>query len=380
MGNARPFDVADASPLGTPVGRPAEDTSKLLGLELLRFFAALAVLFYHYRHFAHMFGVEPILRTGVPYYWALWPMYEYGLFGVQLFWGISGYIFFWKYARQIHEAKVGAKKFFWLRFSRLYPLHLATLALVILLQTAHRQVAGFDFIYPAQDGGALLRQLLLATHWGSHVPFTFNGPIWSISAEVVVYAGFYVLLRKLAPSVARCAGIVAGTLVLRLAGIDWVPIACASYFFAGGAAALAPKRFNITAGVALALLLTVCLVTGVLGDRDKLPIILLLAVPCLLMFASREWSGLARFARPIQAAGNLTYSSYLLHFPIQLLLAIASAGGFIEVDLTSPIVLAGYLGATLVAAAVSYRAFEVPAQEWLRRRTITRRPLTAYAA
>lgn len=380
MGNARPFDVADASPLSTSAAHQADATSKLLGLELLRFFAALAVLFYHYRHFAHMSGVEPILRTDVPYHWLLWPMYEYGQFGVQLFWGISGYIFFWKYGSQIHEAKVGAKKFFWLRFSRLYPLHLATLALVIVLQTAHRQVAGFDFIYPAQDGGALIRQLFLATHWGSHVPFTFNGPIWSISAEVVVYAGFYLLIRKLAPSIARCAAIVAGSLVLRLAGIDLVPIACASYFFAGGVAALAPKRFNIAAGVAFAFLLTVCGVTGILGDRGKLSIILLLAVPLLLMFASREWRGLARFSRPIRAAGNLTYSSYLLHFPIQLLLAIASAGGFIEVDLTSPLILALYLGATLLAAAISYRMFELPAQEWLRRRTIARRPRTAYAA
>ena len=373
MGNAAPIDIIKARSLG--LGQPGAVTAspKLLGLEILRLFAALAVLFFHYRHFAQMTGVQTVLRAEVPFYPLFWPLYEYGQYGVQLFWGISGYIFFWKYGRAVHERTVEAAQFFWLRFSRLYPLHLGTLALVIALQAAHRQATGFDFIYPAQDASLLMRQLLLATDWGPPQPFSFNGPIWSISAEVAVYAGFFLLLRKIAPTLSLCLGVVIGALVLQLSGLDWVSIACASYFFAGGIAALAPGRFRPAAGFALAALLLACLATGTLGDRATLPMIMLIAVPCLLIVASREWRGLNRYAGPIQAAGNLTYSSYLLHFPLQLVLAIAVARGVVRVDLASPALLAVYLAMTLAIAALSYRFFELPAQNWIRRRTLRRR-------
>ncbi len=371
MGYARPFDVE----LNRPLGRPAAESTgagKLLGLELLRFSSALAVLFFHYSHFAQMAGMPPVLRSAMPFYRLLWPLYDYGQFGVQIFWGISGYIFVWKYGEAIHSRAVVARNFFWLRFSRLYPLHLTTLFAVVGLQAVHRQLSGFDFVYPAQDAGLFARQLFLATDWGSPAPFNFNGPIWSISAEVAVYAGFFLLLRRFAPSRELCIAVILAGLALQLAGLDWVSVACATYFFAGGLAALAPPKSDRIAGIALASLTLLCAATGSLGDRDKLPMILLVAVPCLLILLARDWPPLARWQRPIQVAGNLTYSSYLLHFPLQLLLAIGVVASGILPPLTNPVFLLAYLGIVLAIAAVSYRAFELPAQDWLRRHTLRR--------
>lgn len=186
MGFARPFELEASAPL-----RPdemAHGDAKLLGLELLRFMSAVAVLFYHYRHFAGLAGMPAIARASVPFYASLWPLYEYGQYGVQIFWVISGYIFFWKYGKTIHQKIVSAREFFWLRYSRLYPLHIATLAMVIGLQAVHRQLTQSNFVYPTDDGMLLLRQLFLTTDWGPQPPFSFNGPIWSISGEVAVYA------------------------------------------------------------------------------------------------------------------------------------------------------------------------------------------------
>ena len=366
MGYARPFDIT----LGRLVAGPrvhAHQADKLLGLELLRFLSALAVLFFHYRHFAHLVGMPSVGRTTVPFYGLFWPLYEYGQYGVQIFWGISGYIFFWIYGAAIHDRAVAARDFFWLRFSRLYPLHIATLTAVIGLQAVHRQVAGENFIYPAQDPGLFVRQLLLATDWGPQAPFNFNGPIWSISAEVAVYAGFFLLLRRFAPSVQLCATVVVASLGLQLAGLDWVSIACAAYFFAGGLAALMRRRSAWPAAFALAALTVFCAATGTVGDRDKLPMILLLAVPCLLILLSKDWPSLGRWQRQVQFAGNLTYSSYLLHFPLQISLGIAVAASGIIPPLTSPLFLLTYLGVTLGVAALSYRWFELPAQRWIRR-------------
>jgi peptidoglycan/LPS O-acetylase OafA/YrhL len=166
--------------------------------------------------------------------------------------------------------------------------------------------------------------------------------------------------------------VIAAGLAAQLAGVQWISIACATYFFAGGLAALARPKSVLPAAIALAALIAACIATGMLGDRDKLPTILLLAVPCALVVLSKDWPQLHRWQRQVQFAGNLTYSSYLLHFPLQLVLAImVAASGFIP-SLTSGWFLIAYLGTTLAIAALSYRWFELPAQRWIRRRTLKR--------
>lgn len=373
MGYSVPFDATQSAPLERLTPASAKEPSKLLGLEVLRLGAAVAVLFFHYSHFARMDGMPVIARASVPFYPLLWPLYDYGQFGVQLFWGISGYIFFWKYGEAIHSRAIEAGKFFWLRFSRLYPLHLVTLLTVVALQALHRRVTGFDFVYPAQDGALFARQLVMATDWASPAPFSFNGPIWSVSAEVAVYAVFFLLLRRFTASTALCLGVIIAGLALQLLGLNWVSIACATYFFAGGLAALAPKSMRRCAGLTLLAIVAGCATAGILGDRDKLPTILLLAVPCLLTLIGGHRAIPARWHRPIEAAGNLTYSTYLLHFPLQLMLAILVAASGIVPPLTNPLFLVAYLGVALGVASLSYQLFELPAQAWIRRCKVGRR-------
>jgi peptidoglycan/LPS O-acetylase OafA/YrhL len=72
-------------------------TNRLLGLELLRFVAALAVMVWHYQHFAYV-ADRPVdlLKSELPFYGLLQPFYLAGNYGVWIFWCISGFIFFWK--------------------------------------------------------------------------------------------------------------------------------------------------------------------------------------------------------------------------------------------------------------------------------------------
>jgi peptidoglycan/LPS O-acetylase OafA/YrhL len=70
--------------------------------------------------------------------------------------------------------------------------------------------------------------------------------------------------------------------------------------------------------------------------------------------------------------GDLTYSSYLLHFPTQLtfvLLVDAAGLGRAEFFNTSVALLA-YLGVTFGAAALAFRYLEGPAQRTLRAATL----------
>src|SRR5260221_11156995 len=131
---------------------------KLNGLELLMFVSALAVVIWHYQHFYFQRGQAIGFRTAQQsFFFALKPFYLYGNNGVEVFWCISGFIFFWKYAEQIRNREISAAKFAWLRFTRLYPLHLATLLIVVPLTAAYKAQTGTYFVYPWND----LRHVLL---------------------------------------------------------------------------------------------------------------------------------------------------------------------------------------------------------------------------
>ena len=357
-------------------------SGKMLGLELVRFTCALAVLVWHYQHFYQAAGSPAFVRASQPLYGALTLFYEYGQFGVQLFWGISGFIFFWKYGAAIADRLVSGSRFFWLRFSRLYPLHIVTLLLVAALQPVHHTLTGFSFVYHDNDLPNFLLQLGMATDWGPPVPFTFNGPIWSVSAEVFVYALFFLLVRSFGTSAWLVGGAILTSLGAMLAGVESPALACAGYFFAGGAAAqllLRTSRQGDVAGprfVAAAMLFAVlgcAWWTGVIGEPAVLPFTLLLAAPPLLFLAAQDWRLLEPWQAPIQAAGNLTYSSYLCHFPLQLILAIAAAASGRALPIDNPLFLVAYLGATLVVGRLVYMRFERPAQDWIRSLTLTRR-------
>lgn len=347
---------------------------KLLGLEVVRFACALAVLVWHYQHFYDVFGAPEFVRSAQPFHWALALFYDYGLFGVQLFWGISGFIFFWKYGQAIAEGAVGGMKFFWLRFSRLYPLHIVTLLLVAVLQPMHVALVGNSFVYQGNDLPNFMLQLAMASHWGPPIPYTFNGPIWSVSAEVFVYAVFFLAVRCFGPTDRMIIGATGASVAGQLAGWGSPALACAGYFFAGACAARISLK--TAAGdqrgprwVAAAILLAVVggvWMNGLTDNRAALPFVLLVAMPPLLFLAAQDWSILERWQRPIQLAGNLTYSSYLCHFPLQLIIAIAVAASGVALPVASPLFLIAYLAATLAISRVVYERFERPAQTWIR--------------
>jgi len=80
----------------------------------------------------------------------------------------------------------------------------------------------------------------------------------------------------------------------------------------------------------------------------------------------------ARVAGVIATLGNTTYASYLLHFPLQLLVANLSGGHPERLPLASPLWLMGYLGLSFGLAVLVYRHIELPAQAALRARLLKR--------
>ena len=353
--------------------------NKLLGLEVLRFLTAFAILVYHYRHFAFV-ADKPVglVNDRLPLYRLLHVFYDRGPYGVWIFWCISGFIFFWKYRDAIADRSVGGWKFFALRFSRLYPLHIATLLLVALVQPLYFNLNGYFFVYQDNDLTHFLLQLLMASNWGFQDALSFDGPIWSISVEVLVYFFFFIMLLATRSWLLNLVVIAA---CLTASG---QVAACFAFFYAGGLAAMArramtPSVYRLAAESAgwLAVIVFPPLAWQFMkGHLESMDFLLLLTfTPILLFCLSRDIVMPASLQKVVEAAGNMTYSSYLLHFPIQLMTVVGFAIVRAPIPLYDGMFFGLFIGVTMVASYLTYRYFETPAQNLIRELLL--RPRTA---
>lgn len=355
------------------------EPNKLLGLELIRFLSAAAVLIFHYQHFKFRDGdlTADFQRTKQPFYAALSFVYEHGFHGVQLFWCISGFIFFWKYRETIAAGMMSGRRFFVLRFSRLYPLHLATLLLVTLLLVIYHFTNGGIFVYRYNDLRHFILQLFMASNWGLQKGDSFDGPIWSISIEILVYAIFFGALLTAGKSWLINVGVLAIWMASKFLGIHSRVIDCAALFYAGGLSAIlyqsisSPRRrFAATASAwCLVCVLAVLAWRFDVFERERVQNpFLMIFTPALLFCLCGDFKIGATARRCVEAAGNMTYSSYLLHFPLQLAIVIGFTVCGAEIPFYHSGFFCAFMAATLLASYFVYQRFELPAQRALRRR------------
>ena len=310
---------------------------KVLGLEALRFASAMAVLLFHYRGFSYVANrPKGFVPEQQPLYSLFHYLYDYGNYGVPLFWCLSGFIFFRIYRHAVAEGAVSPRTFFVLRLSRLYPLHLATLLLVALLQALYVARNGYSFVYANNDARHFALQLFLAGSWGLERGYSFNAPVWSLSLEVPIYALFFVTLRYVGRSALVNVALVLLCLATELALGPSLLVRGVAYFYAGGLAAIALERCG--------------------SGRYRH-----LSVP-------------RRVRNVIEATGNLTYASYLLHFPLQLAIALAYSWANRPIPYRDGTFFAAYVLTTLVASYGTYRLFELPVQRYLRQRWLPQPP------
>lgn len=408
----------------TPPADPrADDIRHFHTLDVLRGLAALSVVLYHWQHFFYD-GTRyvPFDHDALPLPHLLGLLYTRGWLAVDLFFGISGFIFHEYYARAIASHRVTAGRFAWLRLTRLYPLHLLTLLLVIVLQVLYaaryggHYMEGAQFVYPANDPLDFGLHLLLLTWMRDSAGDAFNGPVWSISVEVVLYALFFLACRRLP----RRTGILVALAIagFAVASATNSPIARGvGSFFLGGcmqaafvALARSPQRTRLTAWLVAGTALLWLIVYGVASSpagagalqsfsstvapligaqRVDLVVNKLLprVLPILVLFPLTILSlALLQAVRPglckrWSVIGDLSYSSYLLHFPLQLVAVLLFGTARMQPDgglYTQGWFMIAFFLALILLSTASFRLYERPVQQRLRRWFESRRlPQTA---
>jgi len=365
------------------VGRST--THRLYLLDLVRGLASLAVVVWHYQHFYFISLTLPASfhRDEQPFYPLLSVLYEHGEGAVQLFFSLSGFVFFYQYLTKIGDRSVSAREFFVLRFSRLYPLHIVTLLAVAIGQLIALTTFHAFVVYRCNDVRNFALNLFFATEWiPKGVCYSFNGPAWSLSVEVFLYALFF-LFAFVVPQGWKSRTIVCATVVLvgvvnsKLSTFYLIgsPIVC---FFAGGAAYLAwsfvnTKRINqhlalaAASAVAILSLLKLCL------HGQSLTMTYIVLYPSAILALAILQDVFPTCGKRTRLIGDISYSIYLLHFPLQLSIILLVMSGLIHAEFDKPMTFIAFFGVVIVVSALSYYRFELPAQRWIRKRYSGRR-------
>lgn len=350
--------------------------TRLTSIDALRGLASLAVVLWHWQHF---FPPGSVPADHYPMFQLLWPLYQYGRWGVELFFTISGFIFFWLYAEPVAAGRVGGWTFAVLRFSRLYPLHVAALLFVAVVQYLHRSATGDDFIYNSNSPIQFVQQLLLLSAWDER-SYTFNGPTWSVVVEVSLYAMFFCLAKLRLATLPAVAAICA-VMALLLHG-DAPLVRGMHSFFLGGLCALLIREARSPAGLPraawfyLPAVIACLMIDRVLAPNGTIVefIAYTFLFPVLVALAVMFDEPLRPLSSRLEWLGNISYSSYLLHFPLQLTIVTAAAMAGLSVDYLSPLTLTAFMVVLIALSLCCYHWFERPALDALRRHLLARDP------
>lgn len=144
--------------------------NRIGSIDGLRGVAALAVALMHYQTW--FIGERVALWGNIP---------------TQLFFILSGYILTVKYEDSLRSGAVSAWSFIVQRVSRLWPLHMFALLLLVASEWLFWNYYGrFHILGPSDTFYAFVLNALMIHDWGFYSPPNFNIPSWSISSELAV--------------------------------------------------------------------------------------------------------------------------------------------------------------------------------------------------
>ena len=170
-------------------GQALEDTKREFFPQLtsVRFFAALIVILYHYNEEFAPYLPQYVLN-----------FVEHGYVGVSFFFVLSGFILAANYYDRLLNKTVSKADFWWARFSRIYPLYMLSILIVLprFFIPLSMDPLPKDAIYAHAHPFELLFVVVFALQsFAFPSGAFFNSPVWSISTEVF----FYICLPFLLP-------------------------------------------------------------------------------------------------------------------------------------------------------------------------------------
>ncbi|MGH7285174.1 MAG: acyltransferase family protein [Polyangiaceae bacterium] len=320
----------------------------LPALTALRFFAATAVVFFHFVRWR--FDAHGFFRR----------FFSCGFLAVGLFFVLSGFILTYAHDGESFALAASRRRFWLHRFARIYPVYVLGMISGAVVASRLCWVRASDF---ASFGGALrMLALILVMPGLSHkTMFLFNWAAWSLTCETIFYALFPWIIPRFRSMSTRALILLAAVLsaitwiapaiysaldpdglgrALRLGDelvvwghyLKFFPLFHAHEFVWGIAACTAWMRNrailsevsrHAATAVVLACTALACAVAYALVDRAYLFLHsgLLAPIFAVLVAALAEGGGGALRGlalRPIVLLGHASYATYMIHVPLYL--------------------------------------------------------------
>ena len=363
-------------------------------LDSFRGICACIVAFSHFNANS-VFYLSPLLDRGAPY--------------VDFFFVLSGFIIFANYHDKILSG-YSLKKFMWLRFWRLYPLHFFVLAgfvVIDLLQLLlpHNDLAMMaPFSAPGESPKDIIAMIFLVHSLNISEYLAFNGPSWSISVEFYAYLLFAIIIvtaRKYCFLILLCFVFCMPVLLFSLSGelyakLDYGFLRCVYGFSCGSLTWMFYKKYYINIqtfieNIQISILefSIICLVAIYISFWSDgigsfvAPIIYSLII-LVFSFEKGKCSDLLK-RRTFLLLGTLSYSIYMTHLfisgkvfmlPVRI---IENKTNFVITVENDGVPLYGtnifygtlieifYILVVIFLSFVSYKLIEEPFRNWSRR-------------
>ena len=335
------------------------ETSCLTGLKGL---ACLIIAFvWHYQHFAP--------AEGYPFYDVFNVSYRSGLYFVELFFILSGFVMTLGYASKVMEGRISFGQYMKRRIIKIYPLYLIALLLVTAAELMYKHANNVTFVYGNFDIKHFIMHLfclqggILSTDW------SFNAPSWCITVCFVMYIIFFAVMRSTRSytvsvipwSVLMAAGYlmvwkeadypVINTLIGR--GFICFPfgvLMAYAYLHMPDKAKL-PTGFVATVGLA-AVYYYLRRTDPLLPLRTQMIYTFIFAPLMILAALYLKPLNKALATRPVQYLGELSLPVYLLHFFVQVMIDMANRHFEWEFNYSSRKVWLLYVICVLAVAAI----------------------------
>lgn len=165
------------------------DDEKIAVIDAIKGTSTVGIVTYHYSHFGNItYPFESILGL----------VYEYGYYLVDLFFIISGFLFYMNFANKIKDRQMDIRDFLLYRYMKLFPLFLLSTAITALGQWILYYHTGETFMHGA-DLYSLFLNIIGLQHVGLTYELTFNGPAWYISVLMFCYAIYFYISKYNCP-------------------------------------------------------------------------------------------------------------------------------------------------------------------------------------
>lgn len=348
--------------------------NRVYDIDLLRFLAAVAVVFFHYAFRGHAADGMTVMHQP-------WPWARYGSYGVELFFMISGFVILMTAERSTLTGFVAS------RVARLYPAFWVCCTLTFVATV----LIGAP-VYDASWTQYLVNMTMLSD-FVDVAPI--DGVYWSLSVELRFYllVGLLLHFRRLGAIETWLRGwlLVAAALELwpiwTLRQIFITPHAA---YFIGGATCFLMRARGVSAArlglFAAALTLALCQALAALPRSsahyqqafDPLTVaLLIIGMHAMMLLVALGRTG--PFGRvDWSLAGSLTYPLYLLHQHVGFML-FNTLHGRVDTDVLFWGTIAAMLGGAYAVHRWVERPFAAPLRCWVSQR-LDRRPLPPGAA